>query len=880
MKISQARLIIFASVGLALLLIIGAIGYIYYDRNQVLRYNEKRFANANLLLSEFIDKFVDGIDRVLLASSRHIAGTQGLVGEEELRAKLADFAIGVSGLSGLFALGPEGAPIVFTRQMPRPTISFADRPYFTEAMAPDRKTVAISETMMSRVANRWHFFASRPIVSAGKVTGVIAASIDTGMFEGVLSAYRPDPGIVVGLYTTGFRLVARAPEDTSLFGRSFAASQALRASAAAATDSITLTAPSPIDGAERLYAVRRVGSLPLILTVSVPVDQILAQWRAHSRIMLSLSGLFGAVIVFVGIAGAHVARRQEEVSALLDTMFSQTPACIAIANTKGALIKSNENWGALGDLFEVPAGLRPDAFMALQHAIQHGGDDGLTEDRQKFLAEIGLIRSGAKRNAALELRCRYEGADRYFTVSISRIVLAPETKSEGFAVLVVDISKQRALELRLRSQLLVDSQTGLATRAGFMAILTTRIAQAVGEDCLFVFDIVGLAELKELRGFSVSDEAFSAVGAKLGALAANGCIAGRIDSEKFCLFMPSTEHGVTAAQRLQRLVSHLSQDYHLEGHTFNVRMTVGGARVAEVGQDAGKLLQAAEIAHGLARRRGLSSSAFFNAKIEADAHERVRLYGSLQKALSGHEFELEYQPKVDLESGTVIGAEALVRWRHPIFGLQPPARFIPIAEESGLIVPIGDWVMGEVIRMLADWPRIGPRPVPISINVSAAQFDRESVDTVLAGHLARYGVDPAMVVVELTESIFSLQIEDTVAKINRIREMGVRVSLDDFGTGYSSLSYLNLMNFDELKVDGSFVHNLTTDSVSRSIIEMTLGLARTLDVSVTAEGIETEDQRRTLIAMGCRTGQGFLFARSVPEAELRAIVREQRRLPS
>ncbi len=880
MKLSQAKLIVVASFCFAVLLMSCAVFYIYYDKELVFRDNRSRMENASAVMVEFVGKTLNGIDRVLVEAGHEVAAEMADGQEPDLvllQNKFNDFSIGVSGLSAIFALDKNGMSFANSRPGALPKFSFADRNYFIEALKAQPSSLFISETVTSRVLNQWRFFASRPIFGPdGVVIGVMGASIETGLFQSVLNSYRPDPGIVISLFSSDFKIIARAPDDPSLYGRSFQDAELFKKLGTGRGHMVAITAPGILSGTDRFTIARSLPDLPVIFTISLPTRQLFAQWRAHSQMLLSLAGTMSAFIIFVGLAGARSIRRREEASSLLDTMFRQTPACLAIASSDGIVIRSNENWLSLGDLFAIPAAMREDVFKSLRHAVVGGADHGQIEDQQKSLTDIDAVAIAGKSNRVLELRCQHEGTDRYFTVNISRITL--DRATEGYAILVVDISKQRALELRLRSQLIVDSQTGLANREGFQAALTSALPQAVGEDCLFVFDIVGLAELKETRGFEVSGEAFAAIGATVGGLSELGCIAGRIDSDKFCVFVPGAGHGTTSAQRLESLIHHMTHEHRLKGHTFNVRMTVGGARVSDVGRNAEKLIQAAEIAHGLAKRRGQASSAFFNAKIEADAHERVRLYESLQKAIVQQEFELAFQPKVDLASGEVIGAEALIRWRHPIFGLQPPDRFIPIAEESGLILPIGDWVMGEVLRLLALWPTHGRGPVPISVNVSPVQFDREDVDVILADHLRRYKVRPDLIVLELTESVFSLQLEETVAKINRIRETGVKVSLDDFGTGYSSLSYLNLMNFDELKVDGSFVRSVASDIVSRSIVDMTLGLARTLNVTVTAEAIETEEQRQALLSMGCSTGQGFLFAKPMPLAEFQAVIREQRRL--
>lgn len=881
MRLTQAKILVAACFAIAIIIVAGSLAYVAYERKNTIANSYRRIENASAVLAEFVSKAILGIDRVLDKGSAEIAASGGQVEPKAIQRKLADFATGVTGLSTVFALDLDGQLTANSRISEFPPINFADRPYFKHAVDGGTDDIYISESIISRVLNTWQFFASRPIHGPdGRKLGVIGASLDTALFENVLSTYRPDSGIVISLLTTKFRLVAQAPSDTSAFSRSFEKSASLRRLAATNAAFLAEEGNSLTSGEESLNVLRRLPDLPLILAISVPTEHALAEWRAHARALLSLAGVMSAFIVFVGLAGARSIRRREEVSTLLDTMFTQTPACIAISNVNGGAIKHNENWISLSDMFTVPDHLRADVFASLRHAIRAGGDQGLTENLEKALRDLQLVSSGLKSHAALELRCIQNDVDRYFTVNISRIDIAPGGSAEGFAILVMDISKQRALELRLRSQLVLDSKTGLPNREGFLAAVAAPLASADDDDCLFVFDIVGLAGLKEIRGFEISDEAFSAVGAKLATLSAYGCLVARTDSEKFCVFVCGPSLGQDAEMRLHSLVTHLAREYPLTGHNFHVQMTVGAARVGCVGRDGERLLQAAEIAHGLARRRGQGSHAFFSSEVEAKAHERVRLYEDLQRAVSNRELELQYQPKVRLTTGEIIGAEALVRWQHPTDGPQNPAVFIPIAEESGLIVPLGEWVIGEVMRFQRCWLDEAPDmpPIPVSLNVSHAQFDRVDVAQTLMEHLTRTGVDPSLITIELTETVFSREISDTVRKINQIREMGFKVSLDDFGTGYSSLSYLNLMNFDELKIDGSFVHAIDTDHVSRSIVDMTLRLGGTLDVAITAEGIETERQREALMSLGCTTGQGFLFSRSVSPGDLRAMVRERRRL--
>ena len=874
-------MLIAGSIGIAAMLFAGTLMYVAYDKDLSQRYTTERLVHASAVLAEFIGKTISGVDAILQEGGREFVDRSGNVDVARLQKRMSDFSTGVPGITALFAMNASGQVIATsTGKMPA-KLGFSERSYFTEAMKPGDR-LHVSESTVNRIQNRWQFFASRPLVLAdGRKAGVIVASVDTDMFEDILGSYRPESEIIIGLYTSSLQLIARAPSDASLYGANFTDAPVMKDFTRAGMPLVAELAADPDGPGESLTVVRAIPNLPLVLSISLPASRVFAQWRMHAHILLCLSGLMSAFIILAGILGARGLRRQEEVSTLLDTMFSQTPAALAICNVNGAVIKSNANWTGLLDLFSVPPPFRDDAFKSLRHAVIAGGGAGLTRDLAHTLRDLHLSAVGLKPQVSLEIQRGTGEAQRYFNISISGIQLVRGESSEGFAVLVLDISKQRELELRLRSQLVQDSQTGLPNREGFLAELATRLPSADADDCLFAFDIVGLAELKEIRGLDLSQAAFAAVGAQLAELCEHGCIAGRMDSERFCVFVQGNGMGETPEERLRTLTLRLSHEYQLSGDSFSVRMTVGAVRVADGGRDAESLIQAAELAHGAARRRGLSSSAFFNTQVQADAHERVRLYESLQKAIAADEFVLEFQPKVDLASGEIVGGEALVRWQHPELGKLPPSRFIPLAEESGLIVPIGNWVMAEAMRFLSAWEREGKgRPVPIAVNVSNAQFDREPVDRTLTECLKATGVRPELVIVELTESVFSLDFNETVKKINRIRDLGLKVSLDDFGTGYSSLSYLNLMNFDELKIDGSFVRRISSDLVSHSIVDMTLRLSRTLNVSVTAEGIETEDQRLALVALGCVTGQGYLFARSLPPEEFKAMVARRRRLVS
>jgi EAL domain-containing protein (putative c-di-GMP-specific phosphodiesterase class I) len=273
-----------------------------------------------------------------------------------------------------------------------------------------------------------------------------------------------------------------------------------------------------------------------------------------------------------------------------------------------------------------------------------------------------------------------------------------------------------------------------------------------------------------------------------------------------------------------------------------------------------------------AKRAGRNAVRFFDPFMQKALERRARLEAGLRQALSNEEFSLHYQIQVD-RHGRRIGAEALIRWQHPEDGLISPAQFIPVAEETGLIMPIGKWVLESACARIKAWERQSQtRALTLAVNVSACQFRQpEFVEQVKAA-IERNGIDPARLKLELTESLVVSNVEDTIAKMLALKSVGVRFSMDDFGTGHSSLSYLKLLPLDQLKIDRSFVHDIVTDPSDAIIVQTIINMGRTLGLNVIAEGVETEEQRRILIQHGCEAFQGYLFGRPVPAVEFEHLL--------
>jgi EAL domain-containing protein (putative c-di-GMP-specific phosphodiesterase class I) len=294
------------------------------------------------------------------------------------------------------------------------------------------------------------------------------------------------------------------------------------------------------------------------------------------------------------------------------------------------------------------------------------------------------------------------------------------------------------------------------------------------------------------------------------------------------------------------------------------------------GDDAETLIKHAEIAMYRAKESGRNTIQFYTPAMTARARERLELEGALRRAVARGEFELYYQPQVDLASGCVIGLEALIRWHHPQLGLVHPERFIALAEETGLIVPIGAWALRTACFQSRAWQSAGLAPPRIAVNLSARQFAEPDLREVIAGVLAESGLAPACLEIEVTESLMMTNAEAAIGTMHALKAMGIGLSIDDFGTGYSSLSYLKRFPADVLKIDKSFVHDLAGSPDNGAMVSAIIALARGLHMRVVAEGVETQAQLDYLRAEGCDYVQGYLYSRAVPVAEIERILREGR----
>lgn len=446
------------------------------------------------------------------------------------------------------------------------------------------------------------------------------------------------------------------------------------------------------------------------------------------------------------------------------------------------------------------------------------------------------------------------------------------TMASQMAALAID---QHRLRERLAYQAQHDALTGLPNRYLFDDRLRQALAQADRSQTmvgLLLIDLDGFKKINDSLGHPVGDALLQEVARRLSSAVRQSDTMARMGGDEFAVVLTELHRPKDAVRVAHKLMATLNQPFLIGNRTLFVNASIGVSLFPQDGSDATTLIQHADTALYRAKAGGKHNVQFFAAEMTAHALERLELETALRMALERHELTLFYQPQFDLLQQTVSGVEALLRWDHAEFGRIMPDMFIPLAEESGLIVPIGTWVLHEACRQGAAWRRAGLPALRIAVNVSARQFAQDNFVAEVASALERSGMPPELLELEVTESAVMHDINTVSERLRLIRQMGVRVTIDDFGVGYSSLAYLRTLPVDGLKIDRSFIADLTAQAVSKktsaAMVATIITLARALEVDVAAEGVETAAQLTQLYGQGCDRVQGYLFAPPLPHQEL------------
>ena len=437
------------------------------------------------------------------------------------------------------------------------------------------------------------------------------------------------------------------------------------------------------------------------------------------------------------------------------------------------------------------------------------------------------------------------------------------------------ISERKKAEEQIQFLAHHDALTGLPNRALLQDRLSQSLARAHRHKdrvAVLFLDFDRFKNINDSLGHSVGDGVLQAVAERLKTCIREGDTVSRIGGDEFVIILPDLREAECVAQVAEKILQLGEEPYSVADHQLRLTISIGIDIYPVDGTDNETLLKNSDAAMYHAKQAGRDTYHFYTQDMNARALDILRMENSLQRALVNKELSLHYQPQVDLASGRIVGAEALLRWNHPKQGQIPPGRFIPIAEERGLIVPIGTWVLEEACTQSQQWVKDGLRPIQMAVNISALQLHHSAFVRNLDRILNATEMPPERLELELTESAVMEDAEQTVSLLQELKEMGMSLAIDDFGTGYSSLSYLKRFPIDRLKIDRSFIKDLTLNSEEEAITRAIIGMGRTLKIKAIAEGVETEKQLQFLKQEGCGEFQGFLFSKPVPAEEFAQLL--------
>jgi diguanylate cyclase (GGDEF)-like protein len=440
----------------------------------------------------------------------------------------------------------------------------------------------------------------------------------------------------------------------------------------------------------------------------------------------------------------------------------------------------------------------------------------------------------------------------------------------GWVATHEDITEQRRSEVKIEYMAHHDSLTDLANRV----LLNERLEQALGRRvhrkemvAVHHLDLDQFKAVNDTFGHPAGDKLLKTVADRLRSLVRDTDTIARMGGDEFVIVQAPITDPADATALAQRIVELMSEPYDLDGHQAAIGASIGIAVGPGDGLRPDRLLRNADLALYRAKGEGRGTFRFFEQAMDQQMQTRRIMEQDLRKALSAGEFELYYQPVVNLASHAISGFEALIRWNHPKQGLVSPAAFIPLAEEIGFIVPIGEWVIRQACATAAQWPG----DIRVAVNISAAQFRNPGLMQVIVGALAASGLQPTRLEIEITETVLLQNKETTLAVLHQLRSLGIRIAMDDFGTGYSSLTYLQCFPFDKIKIDRSFVKDITENTGSLNIVRAVAALANGMGMTATAEGVETQEQLDRITSEGCTEMQGFLFSKPLPAREIERL---------
>ena len=601
-----------------------------------------------------------------------------------------------------------------------------------------------------------------------------------------------------------------------------------------------------------------VGLVATMLTAWGSGDQVeVDEWLVPLQLFIVTCALLVITVGAILADRERALQRSRASESIYRAGFSEAVVAMMLVRVEGAVLRVTEANGAAQSAFDVEIGDSCDGML-----IDESGTP--IADVIDQLAPGDGIRTEMR-----DVRGR-----RWFSVSMSRLSAAEDDAVVSLQIL--ETTERRDADRRLRAMALVDQLTDLPNMTAVRAVLADEIGRFErGESPVAVVavDIRGFATVNEVFGHATGDQVLTSLAARLRAIARDGDTVARVGGDRFVIVSPAIESAAAAIEIAERVLQATEMPIHLQALDYEVNLSVGVA-LSGPGIDAEQLLSEADLAVNAAKREGSRTITLYSAELRDGAAKRVRTVAEVRMAMAHKEFEIFMQPVLELSTGRVIAAEALIRWRRANGSMLPPNEWLPLVEQSGLMGELGAWILDESIRQAAEWlDTVGPVAAPaVHVNVSGSQFEHEGFADIVLSTLDRYSYPPQLLVLELTETFLAHTDGTLRDEFATLASRGVKLAADDFGTGFSPLARIVELPIHMIKIDRLFVKDLGVDDRSCAVVSALIQMSNELGLDVVAEGIETEEQREILARLGCRTGQGFLWSPAVDSRSFQSLV--------
>jgi diguanylate cyclase (GGDEF)-like protein len=800
---------------------------------------KKRIERDNLATASGFSADFDG-DGLLQTLNRDLAGMR-----QVLSIAVADGSgqLVVSTLSGVSA-----------------HYNVGDRDYFKNARDRHDGQLSISIPAANRVnGERTIVFARRLEDPNGNFAGIVFASVNTRYFEDIYGAIQSVHSLLFTLLNPDGIILFRHPDERYSAGQELS-NKAQWAEALAKSDPV-LRVRGKADDNVRYVSIRRVPDYPLIVDISLTESTVLDNWTRRSATIIVGSSVFLIFSLYLLGAITRQVRRLSDSKASLAQKSQQLDAAVSNMSQGLTMFDGHQRLLVFNEQFIHIYGLAPEQIRL---GMMFG-------DILKARAVIGSVPADIDNfiKRSLEQVTKPEPSDSVYTFRDGRSVSISLQRMPdgGWVSIHQDITAQKRIAAELEHRARYDALTDLANRS----MLTEKVSDALarlrrhGEQfSILMLDLDRFKAVNDSLGHPAGDALLKEVGRRLQkTIRQVDCVA-RLGGDEFAVLQAPEKNQVDGAMALAgRILKAFTEPFDLDGRKLVVETSIGIALAPQDGADADILIKNVDLALYKAKAEGRNRYSFFEPSLETQARKSRELEDDLRKAIALQEFELHFQTIFDIENNRCGGAEALVRWRHPERGLIGPDQFIPFAEESGLIVPLGRWILLQACAEAVKWPA----PLRIGVNLSPVQFRQGDLLDVVKSALAESGLPPERLVFEITETVLLENNAENLRLLHEFKKLGISIVVDDFGIGYSSMTYLQTFPFDGLKIDQSFIRTMS-DHAGAAIVCAIAGLGRSLNIATTAEGVETMEQLTFLRAAGCQFAQGYLLGRPVPAAEL------------